>query len=144
MASCGIALVFQYNNQLDSAVNYFNNSIRLNHAAKNFIGELKVRFLLSKAYESTEDHASTLQNFKEAISILPNISDPVMKAYLYNSYSEELIHSRNEDEALTYLEKALTLSENNNIQKAVIYRNIGIVNFNKGDYQSATGNFEKV
>ena len=143
LASCGIALVFQYNNQLDSAVNYFNNSIRLNHAAKNFIGELKVRFLLSKAYESTEDHASTLQNFKEAISILPNISDPVMKAYLYNSYSEELIHSRNEDEALTYLGKALTLSENNNIQKAVIYRNIGIVNFNKGDYQSATGNFEK-
>jgi two-component system NtrC family sensor kinase len=143
MANCGIALIFQYNNQLDSAVQYFNHSIKLNHSANNFTGELKVRFLLSKAYESTEDHASTLLNFKEAISILPNIPDPNMKAYLYNSYSEELIHSKNEDEALTYLQKALALSDKNKVQKAVIYRNIGIVNFNKGDYVSATGNFEK-
>lgn len=143
IASCGIALVFQHYNQTDSATTYFRDAIRLNHSARNFTGELKVRLLLSKVFESNEDHTSTLQNFKEAIEILPEIPDPIMKAYLYNSYSEELIHGRNEDEALTYLQKALTLSDKNRIQQAVIYRNIGIVNFNKGDYLNASGNFEK-
>lgn len=143
VAYCAIALIFQYNNQTDSAVSYYKKAISQNHSAKNFSGELKVRLLLSKAYESTEDHTSAIQNFKEAIALLANIPDPLMQAYVYNSYSEELIHGGREDEALPYLQKALLLTEKNNIQKAVVLRNIGIVNFNKGDYTNAIGNFEK-
>ncbi len=143
MACCAIALVYQSTNQADSAIEYFKKSIQLNHTANNFIGETKVRLALSKIFEDKDDHTSSLRNFKEALDILPSSSDNSLKAYLNNSYAEELVHSAKENEAMPYLEKALQLAANDNILKAIVYRNIGIVNYNKSDYTNAIANFEK-
>ena len=143
LAYCGIALVFQHNNDLDSAIENYKKSINLNHAANNFVGETKVRVMLSKVLEEKDDHASALQNFKEALDILPRSADSSLQAYFYNSYAEELIHSGKGSDAMLYLDKALLFSVKDKNQKAIILRNIGIVNFNKGDYTNASTCFEK-
>ncbi len=81
--------------------------------------------------------------FLSVIAERPNSADSTLQAESFNSHAEELIQSGKWNEALASLEKALPLSENNKIQKAIVLRNIGIVNFNKGEYAIATAYFEK-
>jgi signal transduction histidine kinase len=142
-ANCGVAHVFQNLEQADSAIVYFKKAIDQNHKIANYAGEVKIRIMLSKAYEDKENHVEALRNFKEALNTLPKTSDFNLQFQLNNSYAEELLHNGKDNEALQYLNKALTFAGNDLYRRAIVERNIGIVYFKKGDFNAAAINLEK-
>ena len=129
----------------DSSLYYYQKAHLINKTIKDTALKIYVSTNLARAYTIKKDHKNANYYYNEAFSLLDKSVDNLVKAFVYQSFSEYKLKEKRYDEVIVNAKKALELHQED------VYRYSGLnlnkmlyqAYINKEDFKNAVYYFEK-
>lgn len=129
----------------DSSLHYYHKAHLINATLKDNALKIYVCTNLARAYALKNDKKNTEYYFDQAFSLVDKPADNLVKAFVYESFSQYKLKEKNYDAVIINAKKALELSKQNvysfsglNLNK-MLYE----VYISKEDYKNAVYYFQK-
>lgn len=136
--------IFSDQNQFEISLKYYKLSLEIKKNIKDIQGLANTLNEIGILYEKHSDLESALKNYKESEELYIKINNPYYLGIIYGNLGRINIIRKNDDQAISYLEKALVMAEQTRDYNAIALRSnhLSIVytrqsNFKKaGEYYS--------
>lgn len=124
--------------ELDSAVYFFSKAIQAYKIVNNKAGQASTTFKIAWVHKRKGEVEKALAKDLEALKLYEEIDDKRGICDAYTRVADDLRRQKRLNEAMGYIEKAVTLSEQYNLTSELYF-----VNFGAADIYIAQGDFEK-
>ncbi len=137
-----IGKIYQQKNELDSAILYLNNSIKILKSPENLSEAIHT---LGMAYFFKNDFTNTLENFKLSLKYAKQTKNDSVIARRYSDLGVAYDYLGAFDKSVEYYYKALGVFEKKNDKQAMskAYNNLGIITQNRGNAKQSLKLYEK-
>lgn len=138
-----IGTIYMMQSNYPVALDYFLMAMRVNEQINDKSGILGNLLNIAGVKSEQKDYEAALQNAKQALTIAEEIGDTMRISICLTNIGHIYIHM-NDDQALEYLERALSLSGGHNIVQSVnTLTSIGTIHRKNGNYSLALSSYDE-
>lgn len=133
------------NKNIDSSLYYYQKAHLINKTINDDVLKTYICTNLARAYALKKENKNADYYYDKAFSFAKDPVNPLIQAFVYESFSEYKLKEKNYDAVITNAKKALELSKENEYSSSVLNLNkiLYQVYISKQDYKNAVYYFQK-